>query len=441
MEIDWVDGPNAGFSSDAQGQLFAGLLEQPGAIATSEGDAGSALAGAARVIETTNEFPYLAHAAMEPLNCTVWIKPDGVEIWSPTQFQTIDQQVAASVAGVKPEQVKIHTMLLGGGFGRKATPTSDFTFEAVHVAKAVGNPVKVIWTREDDMRGYYYRSRTLVRTRVGLDAAGMPTAWTSDIVNCSIARGTGFEKFMIKNGVDSTSVEGLSDLSYAVPNLRVTYHEAPKPVPVLWWRSVGNSYTGFVKETVIDQCAVAAGKDPVDYRIALLAKEPRQQALLRLAAIKAGWGQAPKGHFQGVAVHASFESIVAQVIEVSVDDDGTPHVHRVVCAVDPGMVINPEIVRAQLESAVIFGLSQALHGKITFKDGRVEQGNFNDYPVVRMNETPPIETYILESGAQMGGIGEPGVPPVAPALANAIAAATGKRIYALPIDPALLKKA
>jgi isoquinoline 1-oxidoreductase beta subunit len=435
LEVTWEEGALAKLESAEQGRQYAELSRQPGAVARNEGDAKGAFSAAAKRVEATYDFPYLAHACMEPMNATAHVRPDRVEVWAPTQFQTVDQMAAATIAGVKPEQVTLHTTLLGGGFGRRANPVSDFVSEAVHLSKAMNAPVKVIWTREDDMKGGYYRPRTHVTAAAGLLAEGKLVSWEAHVVNQSIIQGTPFEKFLMKDGVDLTQVEGLVDLSYDVPNLRIEYHMAPAGVPVLWWRSVGHTFSAFVKETLVEECALAAGKDPVAYRLEHLSQHPRQQAALKLAAEKAGWGKAAPGRFQGAAVHESFESIVAQIAEVSVGRNGVVKVHNVTCAIDPGTVINPDTVKAQMESGIVFGLSMALHGAITLKNGRVEQGNFDDYPVLRIEETPTIDVHIIESGAKKGGVGEPGVPPIAPAVANAILAATGKRIRKLPIRP------
>ena len=431
LKLEWDDGALASLDSAKQGADYAALAAQPGATARKDGDAAAAFAGAATKIEGTFEFPYLAHAAMEPLNATAHVRADGVEIWAPTQFQGVDVMNAARVAGVTPDKVTIHTTLLGGGFGRKANPFSDFIVEAVEVSKAAGVPVRVVWTREDDMRGGFYRPRVLVTAKVGLDAAGKLASWENQIVSQSIGLGTPLEGMLVKDGVDGTQVEGLADLPYAVPNVRVDWHVAPTGVPVLWWRSVGHSFTAFVKETLIDDAARAAKRDPIDYRIELLAAHPRQVAILKLLREKSNWGHAPSGRFHGVAIHESFESITAHVAEISVKA-GVITVHKVTVVVDCGFAVNPAGVRAQVMSAVIYGLSAALSGQITFKNGRVEQSNFHDYTVVRMNEAPVVETHIINSGAKMGGIGEPGLPPLAPAVGNAILAATGKRLRSLP---------
>jgi len=434
LSVDWDLGPNAALDSDAMRVQFRQLAEKPGAVAAQAGDPKTAMAGAAKAVEAEYFVPYLAHAPMEPLNCAVRIGPDRCEIWTGTQFQTMDQGVAAGITGLKPEQVSIQTMFLGGGFGRRATAASDFVADAVHVAKAAGLPVKTVWTREDDMHGGYYRPMYLHRARVGLGADGMPDAWEHTIVGQSIAMGTSFESMMVRNGVDETSVEGAANSPYlkSVENHRVELHSPVTGIPVLWWRSVGNSHTAFVMESLVDELAAAAARDPVEYRRALLKNEPRHLGVLNLAAEKAGWGQPlPAGRARGIAVHFSFASWFAQVAEVSVNQ-GAIRVHRVVCAVDCGVAVNPEAIRAQVESAVAFGLSAALHGKLTFKDGRVQQSNFHDFPVLRLSEMPDVEVHIVSSSEKPGGIGEPGVPPVAPAVANAVFALTGKRLREMP---------
>jgi isoquinoline 1-oxidoreductase beta subunit len=333
-------------------------------------------------------------------------------------------------------------MYLGGGFGRRANPANDFVKEAVHVAKAAKAPVKVIWTREDDTRGGYYRPMWYDRIAAGLDETGGPIAWKHTIVGQSIIAGTPFESAMVKNGIDEASTEGAVDLPYAVPNLLVDLHSPKTGVPVLWWRSVGHSHTAFVVESFIDELAHAAGKDPYEYRKGLLAGHARHLGVLDLAAGKAGWGTpVPSGRARGIAVHESFGSFIAQVAEVSVNPAGRIRVHKVVCAVDCGKYVNPDTIRAQMESGVVFGLSAALHGAITLKDGRVEQSNFHDYPILRLGEMPEVEVHIVESKEKSGGIGEPGVPPIAPAVANAVFALTGKRIRRLPMTPEVVKAA
>ena len=439
LEIQWDDGPNAALSTTGLREQYAGLARTPGTVARKDGDATATLSQAARQVSAEYEVPYLAHATMEPLNCVVNLKPGGCEIWTGTQFQTVDRAAAAAAAGLKPEQVKLHTMLLGGGFGRRANPASDFVVEGVHVAKAVRAPVKVVWTREDDLRGGYYRPMWHDRIAAGLDGAGNPIAWTHTIVGQSILAGTPFERAMVKDGIDGSSVEGASDLPYAIPNVLVDLHTPRIGVPVLWWRSVGHSHTAFVVESFLDEVAHAAGKDPLELRRALLGRHPRHRGVLELAAARAGWGAPlPAGRGRGIAVHESFGSVVAQVAEVSVQE-GRLRVHRVVCAIDCGMVVNPETIEAQMESGIAFGLSAALYGAITLKDGRIEQSNFHDYPVLRMNEMPVIEVHVAPSTEALGGVGEPGVPPIAPAVANALFAASGRRVRRLPIGPDELK--
>ncbi|HVD76229.1 MAG TPA: xanthine dehydrogenase family protein molybdopterin-binding subunit, partial [Vicinamibacteria bacterium] len=436
LEIDWDLGPGAELSTDRLREEFRAAAGTAGVKAAAAGDVEAGMGTATKTVEAEYEFPYIAHAPMEPLNCTVRIGADGAEVWTGTQFQTMDQGVTAKITGLKPEQVKIHTMFLGGGFGRRATPTSDFVSEAVQVAKAVGGgvPVKVVWTREDDIRGGYYRAMFVHRVRVGLGTDGKPAAWRHTIVGQSIAEGTFLAPMMLKDGVDSTSVEGVADSPYVLgtPSHLVDLHSPKKVIPVLWLRSVGHSHTAFVMETFVDELAHAAGQDPLEYRRRLLSEHPRHVGVLNLAAEKAGWGRPlAGGRVRGLAVHESFGSWMAQVAEVSVAS-GRVRVHRIVCAVDCGICVNPAGVRAQVEGAVAFGLSAALYGELTFKDGRVQQSNFHDYPILRLNEMPDVEVHIVPSSEKAGGIGEPGVPPVAPAVANAIFAATGKRLRQLP---------
>jgi isoquinoline 1-oxidoreductase beta subunit len=372
---------------------------------------------------------------MEPLCCTAEVKADLCEIWAGTQLQTNDQAMAAKILGLKPEQVKIHTTLLGGGFGRRANPASDFVVEAIHLAKATKKPVKVVWTREDDIRGGYYRPMWVSRLRAGLDAEGNPVAWAHTIVGQSILAGTPFA-MMIKNGIDDSSVEGAADSPYlaSIADHRVELHTPTVSVPVLWWRSVGHSHTGFVVESFVDELAHAAGKDPVAFRRALLPVESRQRRVLDAAAEAFGWGKAlPLGHAAGIAVHESFKSVVAQAAEVSIEQ-GRIRVHRVAVAIDCGPIVNPDTIEAQMQSGVVYGLTAALYGQITFKDGKVEQSNFHDYPMLRMLEMPRVDVRILNSKEEMGGVGEPGVPPIAPAVANAIFALTKKRLRHLPFS-------
>ncbi len=434
LEVDWDTGSMAGHSTAAQREDYRKRVRTRGAVAARKGDVETAFAKAARAVEAEYEVPYLAHAMMEPLNCTAEIKPGSCEIWTGTQLQTVDQATAAKIAGVKPEQVKVNTLFLGGGFGRRANPRSDFVAEAVHLAKASGRPVKVVWTREDDVQGGYYRPLWMSRLRAGLDAQGKPVAWAHTLVGQSILAGTPFAG-MIQNGIDETSIEGAADAPYleSIADHQVELHSPEHPIPVLWWRSVGHSHTAFVVESFVDELAHAAGKDPVALRRELLPAGSRRRRVLDLAAEAFGWGQPlPAGRGAGIAVHESFGSAVAQVAEVSVEQ-GRIRVHRVVCAVDCGPVVNPDGVEAQMQSGIVFGLSAALYGEITFRDGRVEQSNFHDYPVLRLHEMPKVEVVIAKSDEKMGGAGEPGTPPIAPAVANAVFALTGKRLRSLPL--------
>jgi len=441
LQVRWDEGPSAYLSTEALWSRYAALVERPGLVAKRTGDPQPVLAGAAKTLDAVYQVPHLAHAPMEPLNCVADVRADGCDIWVGTQFQTVDQQAAARLTGLAPESVRIHTQFLGGGFGRRANPKSDFVRMAVEASKAVGRPVKAIWTREDDMRGGYYRPMYYSRLSAGLDAGGQPVAWTHRLVGESIMKGTPFEG-AIKDGIDPTSVEGAADMPYGIPNQLVDYHPVDNGVPVLWWRSVGHSYTAFIVESFLDEVAAAGDKDPLALRLALLKDHPRHRAVLQMAAEKAGWGgPLRKGMGRGLAVHGSFKSIVAQVAEVSVAASGRPRVHRIVCAVDCGLAINPDTVRAQCESAIVFGLSAALDGEITFERGRVVQSNFHDYPILRIHEMPEVEVHIVESGGDLGGIGEPALPPTAPAVCNAIYAATGKRVRRLPISPEALASA
>lgn len=436
LKIEWNPGPNAGLDSQALLENFRKLATTPGLNAGQAGDTQAALAKAAKKIDVEYSVPYLAHAPMEPLNCTVSITKDKCEIWTGTQFQTLDQMVAGKITGLKPEQVVIHTEFLGGGFGRRANPTSDFVSEAVYVAKAAGAPVKTVWAREDDIRGGYYRSAFLHHARIGLGADGLPLAWKHVMVGQSIMAGTSLEATMVKDGIDKTSVEGVVGSPYieGLANHQIELHSPTTGISVLWLRSVGHTHTAFVMESLIDELATAAGKDPVEYRRTLLKDHPRHLGVLNLAVEKANWkAPLPDGHALGVAVHESFGSYVAQVAEVS-QDNLAIRVHRVVCAVDCGIAVNPQSIAAQMESCITFGLSFALHSKLTLKDGQVVQSNYHDYRVLRLNEMPVVEVHIVPSSDKPGGIGEAGVPPMAPAVANAVFALTGQRLRELPLQ-------
>ncbi|HSG92196.1 MAG TPA: xanthine dehydrogenase family protein molybdopterin-binding subunit [Methylotenera sp.] len=439
LKVEWDLGANAGLDSQKMLEEYRSMAAKEGLPAAKAGDAQSAISKATKVIEAEYVLPYLAHSPMEPLNCAVKISDDGCEIWTGTQMQGTDQLAAAKILGLKPEQVKINTVFLGGGFGRRANPAADFVSEAVHVAKAAGVPVKTVWSREDDVKGGYYRPMFLHKAKIGLGADGLPVAWEHVEVGQSIMLGTPFEAFQIKDGVDATSVEGVADSPYikAIADHHVSLHTVKASIPVLWWRSVGHSHSAFAMESLIDELAHAAGKDPLEYRRVLLKDHSRHLAALNLAAEKANWGEAlPTGVFRGIAVHESFGSYVAQVAEVSVTN-GAVKVHRVVCAIDCGLSVNPDSLVAQMESSVSYGLGAAMQSEITFKYGMVQQSNFNDYKVMRMSDMPKVEVHIVASTEKMGGVGEPAVPPIAPAVTNAIFAATGKRIRSLPIGDQL----
>jgi isoquinoline 1-oxidoreductase beta subunit len=440
LKVDWDDTEAEKRSSAAIMAEYRRLAEQPGMPARRTGDVAGALGSAAKSLSAVYEFPYLAHAPMEPLDAVVKLDANGCEIWAGDQFQTIDQANAAKIAGLKPEQVAIHTLYAGGSFGRRANAGSDYIVEAVSIAKALGangTPVKLQWTREDDIRGGLYRPAYVHKLEAGLDAAGKLVGWRHRIVGQSIMAGTPFAARLVKDGVDVTSVEGAANLPYAIPNLAVELTTTASPVPVLWWRVVGSSHTAYAVEAFIDEVAAAAGQDPHRFRRTLLAGRPRHRAVLDLAAEKARWGEPlPKGRGRGIAVAESFKSYVAQVAEVTVDGDGKVKVDRVVCAVDCGLAVNPDVIAAQMEGGIGFGLGAALYGAITLKDGKVEQSNFDSYRVLRIDEMPAVEVHIVPSSAAPTGVGEPGVAPIGPAVANAAFAASGKRYRVLPFSAA-----
>ncbi len=437
LDVQWDEGALAELSSSNITAMYKQSAEQAGLVVRSDGEATRTLEGAAKKLEAVYEVPYLAHAAMEPMNCTAHVRKDGCDIWVPTQGQTRTQQTAAKITGLRPEAIKVHTTLLGGGFGRRYE--QDFVADAVQISQAIGKPVKVMWSREDDMQHDFYRPTTYNRLAAGLDAQGMPIAWTHRIVGPSIM--SRLWPHLVQNGKDFTSIEGAANVPYAIPHSQVDYVMKETGIPVGPWRSVGSSQNAFITECFLDEIAVAGGKDPYELRRQLLTNAARHKAVLELAASKAGWGRPlPEGRFRGIAVHESFGSYVAEVAEVAVASDGNVRVHRVVCAVDCGMVVNPNTVEAQMEGAIVYGLTAALKGAITIDKGRVQQSNFHDYQMLRMNEMPVIEVHILPSAEAPGGVGEPGVPPLAPAVANAVFAATGKRIRQLPIRAEELKK-
>ena len=432
LEVKWDEGPNANASNETIFKGFADACEKPGVVSRKEGDAPSALNAASQKIEAVYQAPYQAHATMEPMNCTAHIQADRADVWAPTQFQTPSQNTAAQIAGIKPDQSFVHTTYLGGGFGRRGW--SDFVTEACEISKHMNAPAQVTWTREDDMQHDYYRPASYVKIAAALGPDGNPTAFTARVACDSISRWF-FGPGAVANGMDSSSVEGISDTPYDIPNILVDYHMVNGPVPMGFWRSVGASQNGFFLESFMDELAAAAKKDPYEYRKALLSKKPRHLGVLNLAAEKGEWGKPlPKGRYRGIAVLEAFSTYVAEVVEISLDKDGVK-VHKVTVALDCGRVVNPNIIRQQAVSAVVYGLTQTLKGQITIDKGRVQQANFDTYDMLRMNEMPVVEVHIVPSEENPTGMGEPAVPPVAPAICNAVFAATGKRIRHLPIAP------
>jgi isoquinoline 1-oxidoreductase beta subunit len=438
LKIDWDDGPNANVhTSDIEAELEKATLHA-GPVAQNIGDVEKAMASAATKIEAIYQVPFLAHATMEPMNCTVEVRPDGCEVWIGNQAIARVQAAAAKVTGLPLDKVVVHNHLIGGGFGRRLE--SDGVERAVEIAKQVDGPVKVVWTREEDIQHDMYRPYWLDRLTAGLDEKGMPVAWSNRYAGSSvIARWLppGF-----KNGLDPDSTEGAINLVYALPNLRVEYVRVEPPgIPTAFWRSVGPSHNVFVTESFMDELAAAAKQDAVAYRRALLDQSPRAKAVLDLAAEKAGWGQPlPQRVGRGVSLQFVFDTYMAQVAEVEVAKDGTVRVRRVVCAVDCGIPVNPDTIQAQIQSAIIFGITAALHGEITLKNGRVEQTNFDSYQMLRINEAPAIEVHIVQNFEPPGGMGECGTSAIVPAVANAIFAATGKRLRKMPVDPRVLKQ-
>jgi isoquinoline 1-oxidoreductase subunit beta len=445
LDIRWDEGANARLSTaDIVGQLEA-ASRKPGVVARKHGDVAKAMAGAAHTAEAVYEVPFLAHATMEPINCTVQVRKDGCDVWVGTQVQARAQAAAARATGLPAEKVRVHNHLLGGGFGRRLEV--DFIFQAAQIAKQVEGPVKVVWTREEDIQHDMYRPYYYDRISAGLDERGMPIAWSHRLAGPSILarwapktlramRAIGFRRVIATvKGVDLDVVEGAAEPLYDLPNLLVDYvRQEPPGIPTAFWRGVGPTHSVFVVESFIDELAAVARQDPVAYRRALLGKSSRARAVLDLAAEKAGWGRPlPPGSGRGVSVQYAFGSYVAQVAEVTVSKDSGVRVPRVVCAVDCGIIVNPDTVKAQMESGIIFGLTAALFGEITLKGGRVEQHNFNDYRMLRINEAPEIEVYLVNSDAAPGGIGEAGTAALAPALTNAIFTATGRRIRKLPV--------
>jgi len=433
IDVTWDEGPNTDVSNETIFKGFADACETPGVVSRKEGDAEAALNAATQKVEAVYQAPYQAHATMEPMNCTAYMQDDRADVWAGTQFQTPSQGVGAKIAGVKPDQSFVHTTYLGGGFGRRGW--TDFVTEACEISKHMKAPAQVTWSREDDMQHDYYRPASYVKIAAALGPDGMPTAFTARVACDSISRWF-FGPAAVSNGMDSSSVEGISDTPYDIPNILVDYHMVTGPIPLGFWRSVGASQNGFFEESFIDELAHAANKDPYEYRKALLSKKPRHLAVLNLAAEKGEWGKPlPKGRYRGIAVLEAFSTYVAEVVEISIEKDGVK-VHKVTVALDCGRVINPNIVRQQAVSAVVFGLTQTLKGSITIDKGRVQQANFDTYDMLRMSEMPRVvDVHIVESDETPTGMGEPAVPPLAPAICNAVFAATGKRIRHLPIAP------
>ncbi|MCW0236534.1 MAG: xanthine dehydrogenase family protein molybdopterin-binding subunit [Ferrovibrio sp.] len=454
LTVEWDDAAAEKRGSDQILAEYKELAKKPGLPARKEGNVDEAFAKAAKIIEASYDFPYLAHAPMEPLDVVVKLDTQGAdirgcEIWAGDQFQTPDQMNAARVLGLKPEQVKINTLFAGGSFGRRATTMSDYIVEGAEIAKAIGAkegtrgaPVKLMWTREDDIQGGRYRPMYHHVLKAGVDAQGNITAWQHRIVGQSIIAGTPFEQVMVKDGIDATSVEGAANLPYAIPNMSVELHTTRTGVTVLWWRSVGSTHTAFATEVFLDEIAAATGQDPVALRRKLLTRHPRHLGVLNLAAEKAGWGKPlPAGRLRGIAVHESFSSYVAEVAEVSLKPDGSWKVEKIVAAVDCGQPINPDIIRAQVESGIGFGLSATIKPGISLSNGTVEQSNFHDYEVLRIHEMPQVEVHIVPSREKPTGIGEPGTPPVAPAVANALMSGTKQVYRALPLPATATKSA
>ena len=434
LAIEWDEAAAETRSSEALFELYRTTTESAGAPAQTRGDAAAALAGAASVLEAVYEFPFLAHAPMEPLDAVAVRDAEGVEVWMGSQVQTLDQGAFAEVLGVAPEQVRIHTQLAGGSFGRRAQGAADFAREVAHALAAVpaGTPIKLVWSREDDIRGGRYRPLTVHRVRGAVNARGI-AGWEHTIATQSIFAGSPFES-MVQDGIDPSSVEGVVDTPYALPHLSVTLHTMENGVPILWWRSVGHTHTAYVMETFLDELLEADGKDPVEGRLALLRNSPRHAGVLRAAAELAGWGgPVPAGRARGVAVHKSFESYVAQVAEVSRGGDGLPRVHHVWCAVDCGVAVNPNIITAQMESGIGYGLGAILYDEITLEEGgTVRQRNFDRYRSIRIDEMPAVDVRVIRSTEPPTGVGEPGLPPIGPAVANAWRALTGESVRRLP---------
>jgi isoquinoline 1-oxidoreductase beta subunit len=439
LKIEWDDGPHAKLSTADIVRELEQATRAPGVVAQTVGDAAAALAAAATKVEATYEVPFLAHATMEPMNCTVHVRPDGCDVWVGTQAMARAQAAAAKVTGLPLDKVVVHNHLIGGGFGRRLD--TDGVERAVEIARQVDGPVKVVWTREEDIQHDMYRPYWVDRLSAGLDAKGTPVAWLNRFAGSSVSARWVPPAF--KDGLDGDSTEGAIDLTYAFPNFHVEYRRVEPPgIPTAFWRSVGPSHNVFVTESFIDELAVAAKQDSVAFRLALLDKAPRAKAVLELAAAKAGWGQPlPARVGRGVALQFVFATYMAAVAEVEVPASGEVRVRRLVCALDCGTVVNPDTVQAQVQGALLFGVTAALYGQITLKNGRVEQANFDSYQPLRMSEAPAIEVHVVASREPPGGMGECGTSVVSAAMTNAIFAATGTRLRKLPVDAAALRRA
>jgi len=437
LKVTWDEGPLAQLSSAQITRDYEALAKQPGQEARKDGDAEKVLAAGGKTIEAVYQVPFLEHACMEPMNTTAQVTPDACVIWSPTQSPGGTQATGARITGLPPEKVTVNTTLLGGGFGRRGE--QDFIVDAVETAKAVGAPVKIIWTREDDIQHGFYRPATYNVFRAALDQQGMPAAWWVRIVGPGIL----IQKGRAQAGtIDAAAVEAVRNFPYDVPNVQVEWTNKDFGVPIGFWRSVGPSQNAYIVESFIDELAHLAKKDPYEYRRALLGKSPRHKAVLELAATKANWGAPlPAGRARGIAVAFSYGSYVAHVAEVSVAPDGKVRVHKLTGAIDCGIAVNPDQVKAQMEGGAVYALTAAFYGQITLDRGRVQQSNFHDYQMLRINEAPEVEVHILDSGEAPGGLGEPGVPTTAPAVCNAVFALTGKRVRTLPIRFDELKRA
>jgi isoquinoline 1-oxidoreductase beta subunit len=433
LKATWQDAKYPDLSTESLEKECIGKLDSNGLVARNDGDVKGALAAAAQRIDSVYLLPYLSHATMEPMNCTVDVRSNGCDIWAPTQNQSGVLAMAAQLTGLKPEQIQVHTTFLGGGFGRRAE--QDFVEEALLLSISTGKPIKLVWNREEDIQNDFYRPMNATRIQAGLDADGRVTAWSHKIVCPSIFARV-FPQ-MLKNGIDRAAVEGVENMEYEVPNVAVEYVRLDTPVPVGFWRSVGSSHNAFTVESFVDELAAAARKDPLEFRLGLLKNHSRARKVLEAAADKAGWGKPPaKGQARGIAYHLSFDSYVAEVAEVSINaKSGAITVHKVTCAVDCGPVVNPSIIKAQMMGGLTMGLSAALKEKVEIAKGGIKSENFGDYELLRMNEAPDVDVYIVKSGEKLGGIGEPGVPPIAPAVANAVFKATGARVRQLPMKP------